>query len=176
MAGEGLLPRYPLVSVPYALLASSAAVAGSVSWSNITGIPGGIGSVAAGSITAGTLPTDVVASSVAANAVGTSQLADGSVTDAKIVSHLTGTASIGFGTTGAATCEDSSTPIPVTGARNGDPVFLGIPAGLMTSDVPQTFFGYVSSDDNVTVRRCNVSGSALTNPGSFTVRADVWHH
>jgi hypothetical protein len=93
-----------------------------------------------------------------------------------ITGHLSGTASLDFGATAAGTCD--SLTITVTGAADGDTVNLGIPTALAGSDTYQSFDGYVSSANTVTVKRCNLLNvtTALSNPAAATVRADVWKH
>jgi len=90
------------------------------------------------------------------------------------LSLLSGTASLDFGATAAGTCD--SLTITVTGAADGNPVSLGIPAALAASDTYQSFQGYVSSANTVTVKRCNLTNSttALSNPAAATVRATVF--
>ena len=84
---------------------------------------------------------------------------------------LTGTASLNFGATSAQTCDTLT--ITVTGAATGDTVTLDIPNALATSDAGQVFWGWVSASDTVSVRRCNITGSALSDPSAATVRATV---
>lgn len=93
-----------------------------------------------------------------------------------ITKHLSATASLDFGATAAGTCD--SLTITVTGAADGDTVSLGIPNALAASDTYQSFQGFVSSANTVTVKRCNLLNltTALSNPGAETVRADVWQH
>lgn len=88
--------------------------------------------------------------------------------------HLSGTNSLNFGATAARTCD--ALTITVTGATDGDTVTLGIPTGLSGSDANQSFWGYVSAANTVTVKRCNLTNTALSNPAAYTVRADVWQH
>lgn len=89
------------------------------------------------------------------------------------LSMLSGTASLDFGATAAGACD--SLTITVTGAADGNPVSLGIPAALATADDYQSFHGFVSSANTVTVKRCNLTNAttALTNPAAATVRATV---
>lgn len=93
-----------------------------------------------------------------------------------ITKHLSATASLDFGATAAGTCD--SLTITVTGAADGDTVSLGIPNALAASDTYQSFQGFVSSANTVTVKRCNLLNltTALSDPGAETVRADVWQH
>lgn len=87
---------------------------------------------------------------------------------------LAGTASLDYGATAAGACD--SLTITVTGASSGDTVALGIPAALATADTYQSFHGFVSAADTVTVKRCNPinATTALSNPAAATVRATVF--
>lgn len=95
---------------------------------------------------------------------------------------LTSTKSMDFGATAGGACGADTIGIP--GAADGDVVTLGIPNALATSDPSQVIYGFVSSSNVVTVRRCNpcnatgigVSCSALADPAAATVRVDVWKH
>lgn len=84
---------------------------------------------------------------------------------------LSATASLDFGATAAGACD--SLTITVTGAADGDTVSLGIPAALAAADTYQSFHGFVSAADTVTVKRCNPTNAttALTNPAAAIVRA-----
>jgi hypothetical protein len=86
---------------------------------------------------------------------------------------LSGTASLDFGATAAGACD--ALTITVTGATDGNPVSLGVPAALMSASEYQTIQGYVSAADTVTVKRCNTTNAttALSNPAAATVRATV---
>ena len=84
---------------------------------------------------------------------------------------LFGSASLDFGATAANTCEDLT--IPVTNARDGDSVELEIPNAL-ASAAGTVFFKWVSANDTVTVRRCNVGVGAASNPAAATVGALVF--
>jgi hypothetical protein len=90
--------------------------------------------------------------------------------------HLSATASLNFAATAAGTCDLLT--ITVTGAADGDTVVLGVPTALAASDNYQSFNGYVSAADTVTVKRCNLTNAvtALSDPAAATVRADVWKH
>lgn len=59
--------------------------------------------------------------------------------------------------------------ITVTGAANGDPVALGVPAGSATAGM---FFAFVSATNTVTVRFYNGSGGSV-NPASGTFKVKV---
>lgn len=90
------------------------------------------------------------------------------------LSLLSATGSLDFGATAAGTCD--SLTITVTGAADGNPVSLGIPAALATADTYQSFQGFVSSANTVTVKRCNLTNAttALSDPSAATVRATVF--
>lgn len=89
-----------------------------------------------------------------------------------ISKHLSATASLDYGATAAQTCD--ALTITVTGAAVGDSVALGTPAAAYTDS--NVFWAYVSAADTVTVRRCNITGSAAADIGAATFRADVWKH
>lgn len=85
--------------------------------------------------------------------------------------QISGTASLNFGATAANTCDTLT--LTVTGAADGDVVILGIPQALATADTAQVFWAWVSAADTVSVKRCNLTGSALSDPAAATVRATV---
>ena len=93
-----------------------------------------------------------------------------------ILKHLSASVSLDFGATAAGACD--ALTITVTGAADGDTVYLGIPAALAGSDSYQNFWGYVSAANTITVKRCNPINvtTALSDPAAATVRADVWQH
>lgn len=64
-----------------------------------------------------------------------------------------------FGSTAANSCEDNTVSIPGATASNGA-ISLGVPdsAGSIAKTI---FTAWVSSDNNVTVRRCNIGNSAV---------------
>lgn len=95
---------------------------------------------------------------------------------APIKKVLSGTASLDFGATAAGTCE--ALTITVTGAADGDPVHLGVPAALMSASEYQTIQGFVSAANTVTVKRCNTTNAttALSNAAAATVRATVFQY
>lgn len=95
---------------------------------------------------------------------------------AEILRHLSATSSLNFGATAAGACDLLT--MTVTGAADGDTVYLGIPSALAASDNYQSFQGYVSAANTVTVKRCNLLNTvtALSNPAAADVRADVWKH
>jgi hypothetical protein len=89
---------------------------------------------------------------------------------------LAGTGSLDFGATAAGACD--SLTITITGAADGDTVALGIPTALAAADTYQSFHGFVSAPDTVTVKRCNPTNAttALSNPAAATVRATVFKY
>jgi len=90
-------------------------------------------------------------------------------------SILTGTASIDFAAITTATCSDGGTTITVTGAADGDSVFIGVPNTLAsTSGV--LWSGYVSGANTVTVRGCKISAADTADLAAGTFRATVIHY
>lgn len=101
----------------------------------------------------------------------------GGANSATATDHFSATASLNFTALAANTCEVLT--ITVTGAADGDTVFLGVPTALADVDgaTERTlFYGWVSGSNTVSVRRCNVTGAITADPGAATVRADVWRH
>lgn len=92
---------------------------------------------------------------------------------ATITNYLSGTASLDFAAWAGANCQDLT--ITVNGAASGDPVVLGIP-GPLASVAGVTWFGWVSSDNTVTVRGCKITAGASANPAAATVRASIIQH
>ena len=86
---------------------------------------------------------------------------------------LTGTASVDFTALAAGTCENFN--ITVTGAANGDPVYVGIPAAAWATTEYASISYFVSAADTVTVKRCNLTNAttALSNPAAVSIRAVV---
>lgn len=87
---------------------------------------------------------------------------------------LSATGSIDFTALAAGACEDFT--VTVTGAADGDPVALGIPAAAWATTEYATIEGFVSAADTVTVKRCNLTNATtpLSNPSAVTVRATVF--
>lgn len=87
---------------------------------------------------------------------------------------ISGTGSIDFTALAAGSCETFT--VTVTGAANGDPVALGIPAAAWATTEYATIEGFVSAADTVTVKRCNLTNAttALSNPAAVTIRATVF--
>ncbi len=119
-----------------------------------------------------------------AGTIGSSQLASSGVSastyalatltvdqDGRITSATNGvlaaSAVLDFPSTSSNSTQDLT--ITVTGAIDGDPVSLGVPAGSATSGV---FFAFVSAADTVTVRFYNPSGGSV-NPTSGTFKVKV---
>jgi hypothetical protein len=92
---------------------------------------------------------------------------------AAIKKVLTGTASVDFTALAAGACENLT--ITVTGAADGDPVYVGIPAAAWATTEYATINYFVSSANTVTVKRCNLTNAttALSNPAPVTIRAVV---
>lgn len=86
---------------------------------------------------------------------------------------LTGTASVDFTALAAGSCETFT--VTVTGAADGDPVYVGIPAAAWATTEYATIQGFVSTANTVTVKRCNLTNAttALSNPAAVTIRAVV---
>jgi hypothetical protein len=91
-----------------------------------------------------------------------------------IAKHISASASLDFPIIGANDCETLT--LTVTGAADGDVVTLGVPNALASASSTLTFFGWVSADDTVSVRVCQVAASATSDPAAATIRADVWQH
>ena len=87
---------------------------------------------------------------------------------------LSGTGAVDFTALAAGTCETFN--VTVTGAVDGNPVALGIPAAAWATTEYATIEGFVSAADTVTVKRCNITNATtpLSNPASVTVRATVF--
>ncbi len=99
---------------------------------------------------------------------GTNYFASSGNTRFTIAKVLTGSAALNFPS--VATLNSSDLTITVTGARDGDPVSLGIPSGAVLANC--TFTAYVSSNDTVTVRFNNYSAGSI-NPGNSTFKVSV---
>jgi len=86
---------------------------------------------------------------------------------------LSATASIDFTALAAGTCENFT--ITVTGAANGDPVAVGIPAAAWATTEYASINAFVSAADTVTVKRCNLTNATtpLSNPAAVSIRATV---
>ena len=86
---------------------------------------------------------------------------------------LSKTASVDFTALAAGACENFN--ITVTGAADGDAVFVGVPAAAWATTEYATIQGFVSATNTVTVKRCNLTNAstALSNPAAVTIRATV---
>lgn len=91
-----------------------------------------------------------------------------SIDPATVPAFLTGTASLDFGSIGAAACAELT--ITVSGAIVGDAVSLGAPPAV---EAGFQWSGFVSAADTVTVRLCKIT-TGSTDPASATWRA--WVH
>jgi hypothetical protein len=122
-----------------------------------------------GDVAVNTNKFNVTASSGNVAAAGSVAIGGG----APIVKVLTGTASVDFTALAAGACENFN--ITVTGAADGDPVFVGIPAAAWATTEYATIQAWVASANTVAVKRCNLTNAttALSNPASVTIRATV---
>jgi hypothetical protein len=158
-----------MVAAMFAALTPAPVVDAAVAWAlTRTGSTVGIASDGQINITPKSGKTTVVTRALAAN--GGISIGSGGATATKI---LTGTASVDFTALAAGTCENFT--ITVTGAANGDPVFVGIPAAAWATTEYATIQAFVSGTDTVTVKRCNLTNAttALSNPAPVTIRATV---
>jgi hypothetical protein len=91
------------------------------------------------------------------------------VDNSVIPTYLTNTATLNFSAAiGVGACASDQT-MTVSGANTGDAVAPAWPSGLSAGLLGMMF---VSSSNTVTVRLCNMSGSAIT-PGSGSYRATI---
>lgn len=91
-----------------------------------------------------------------------------------ITKHLSNSIALNFPLVGANDCEELT--ITVTGAADGDVVTLGMPNNIISASSTLTAIGWVSTDNTVTVRLCQVAAEATLDIPEGTVRADVWQH
>lgn len=98
--------------------------------------------------------------------VSTLEVGGGGATITKI---LSASATIDFANTNAGQTDDKN--ITVTGAADGDPVFLSVPNGSQAARA--MFMAWVSAANTVTVRF--LSNASNTNPASGTFRVVVYH-
>lgn len=89
----------------------------------------------------------------------------------RIAAHLSASASLDYGATGANSCDDKT--IALAGSADGNKVTWGVPTAL-ASVAGTTFSAFVSAGDTVTVRRCNVTGSPTADPDPATINVSVW--
>jgi hypothetical protein len=115
--------------------------------------------------------TTAAATTVNSKAVATNSMVLGG--GAAIIGHLSLTALIDFGSVQPNSCLTRA--VAVTGAVDGDTVALGIPSALGSVD-GVTWFGWVSAVDTVSIRGCNATLVATTDPPAVSVRVDVWKH
>ncbi len=87
---------------------------------------------------------------------------------------LKGSASVDFTALAAGNCENFT--VTVTGAADGDPLYVGIPAAAWATTEYASINYFVSAADTVTVKRCNLTNAttALSNPAPVTITAVVY--
>jgi hypothetical protein len=90
-----------------------------------------------------------------------------------IGTQLTNETTVKFSATAPFSCDQN--PITVYGAQSGDPVTLGIPPELL-KDKSSAWMAFVSDQDTVMVRRCNISDAPLEDLPPTPIRAAVSHH
>jgi hypothetical protein len=97
---------------------------------------------------------------------------------ATVTKILTATKSVNFASVNPGQCQTDAIGVP--GARDADVVMMGIPNSMASIDKGQVISAYVSSDDVVTLRRCNPCAVIITCPDltavSAVVRVDVLRH
>lgn len=91
-----------------------------------------------------------------------------------ILDHFYGYASLDFTALAANTCETLN--ITVAGASAGNVVSLGLPWGLIGVSDSTVFTGWVSDDNTVSVKRCNVGGTTTSNPAAAGVSVNLWKY
>jgi len=84
--------------------------------------------------------------------------------------HMSNAASLDFDSIPANSCAQLT--ITAAGAADGDVISLGVPSALASLMGVQVT-GFVSSPNTVTVRACNITATATTNPPAVTVRISV---
>ena len=89
-----------------------------------------------------------------------------------IVKHLSTTTSVDFDAIGANSCAIKTASF--SGVAVGDSVAFGLPNDLGSLDV--SWDAWVSSAGNVSIKACNASTSASSNPDSETIRISVWKY
>jgi len=90
-----------------------------------------------------------------------------------IAKHLSATSSVDFDAIGANSCAIKTASFP--GVAVGDSVDLGIPDALESLG-ELSWRGWVSSADIVSVKACNASTSASSNPPEAAVRISAWKY
>ncbi len=91
-----------------------------------------------------------------------------------IAEHLSASASFTFSVIGANDCKSDTTT--VSGVADGNTVSLGMPDSIASASSTLTFSGWVSAADTVSVRVCQVAGTATKDFAATDVRVDVWKH
>lgn len=99
---------------------------------------------------------------------GTNYYATASTTRYTLAKTLTATATLDFGNTTAQNSTDLT--ITVTGAADGDVVYVGVPNAAVNANTCYTAF--VSASNTVTVRFSNYSSGSV-DPASGTFRVSV---
>jgi VCBS repeat-containing protein len=99
---------------------------------------------------------------------GTNYFATSSTTRYTLAKTLTNTATLDFTSTSAGTSNDLT--ITVTGASDGDVVYVGAPNASVNANT--SFSAWVSTSNTVTVRFNNYSSGAV-DPASGTFRVSV---
>jgi|ERR1051326_813286 hypothetical protein len=146
-------------------------VVGATSITGATTITGATGITGATSITGAETVSSTLGVTGVTTATGGLSVGSGNGTLLRLTS---GTASLDFTALAANSCETLT--IPVTNSTTGSSVSLGIPDALADVDgatESTTFFGWVSANGTVSVRRCNVTGTVTADPPAATVRATV---
>src|ERR1051326_7549772 len=136
-----------------------------------TNVVGATGITGATSITGAETVSSTLGVTGVTTATGGLSVGSGNGTLLRLTS---GTASLDFTALAANSCETLT--IPVTNSTTGSSVSLGIPDALADVDgatESTTFFGWVSANGTVSVRRCNVTGTVTADPPAATVRATV---
>jgi hypothetical protein len=66
---------------------------------------------------------------------------------------------------------------PFSGVADGDTLALGVPSSRLSGGGVLQYFGWVSANDVVTIRVCNIDpNSPQKAGGTGTIRIDVWKH
>jgi hypothetical protein len=121
----------------------------------------------AGTLTGSTLNSTVTASSL--TSVGTLSSLTVGTGGAVVTNILSGTGVLDFPSTNAGNTADLT--LTVTGAADGDAVFLGVPNGSQVGG--GMYMAWVSAANTVTVRF--LSNAANSDPASGTFRVVVYH-
>jgi hypothetical protein len=128
-----------------------------------------------GDITGRVLISTVTTGTAPFTAASTTKVSNLNVDQVDGISILSGSASLDFTALAANSCE-VLTIGSVTGAADGNTVAIGVPNALADVDggtERTTFFAWVSGTDTISVRRCNVTGSATAEPAAATVTVKV---